>query len=397
MTDLSIDRPASSEPAPLAERAWRHRYEIVGLALVAVIWVAIVVFSEPFGRLWGTGQDAYCYWFPSLDDPYARSDWTDPIAYVYSPAFLQLLQPIRVLPWQAYMAIWTAILLGAVFVLTGRKWFAVGAVLGLMELAGGNIHLLLAAAMVLVVTGLSQLAGLLTIGTLLLLTGEPVGGEGAAWGMAAGLVGAGTLAVFYTALSSGAMSLVAPLSACGAVVPVAVAVAGSGAPGGLALGGMALALAGIVLIARRDEGARGLTPRVVGLAAAAALGIGTVLALLQQGANAEGASGLGVVFAARVAAVTLTGLALLATRTVPRAERGSLLPVVAVGAGDTGANALFAVASEGGSDALVAMLGSLYPVTTVLLARALLAERLTRRQSVGVVFALAGAALVSTG
>jgi len=149
MTDLSIDRPAATEPTPMAERAWRHRYDIVGFALVAAIWVAIVVFSEPFGRLWGTGQDAYCYWFPSLADPYARSDWTDPIAYVYSPAFLQLLEPIRALPWQAYVAVWTAILLGAVFVLTGRKWFAVGVVLGLMELAGGNIHLLLAAAMVL--------------------------------------------------------------------------------------------------------------------------------------------------------------------------------------------------------------------------------------------------------
>jgi hypothetical protein len=111
--------------------------------------VAIVVFSEPFGRLWGTGQDAYCYWFPTLADPYARSDWTDPIAYVYSPAFLQLLEPIRWLPWQAYIAAWTLILLGAVFVLTGRRWFAAGVVLGLMELAGGNIHLLLAAAMVL--------------------------------------------------------------------------------------------------------------------------------------------------------------------------------------------------------------------------------------------------------
>ena len=149
MTDMSIDRPAASGPAPIAERIWRNRFEIVGLTLVAVIWLAIVVFCEPFGRLWGTGQDAYCYWFPSLDDPYAHSDWTDPIAYVYSPAFLQALQPIRVLPWQAYMAVWTGILLAAVFVLTGRKWFTVGVVLSIMELAGGNIHLLLAAAMVL--------------------------------------------------------------------------------------------------------------------------------------------------------------------------------------------------------------------------------------------------------
>ena len=153
MAGLSVERtgvggPGASDDS-LRARAWRNRHELVGLALVAAIWAAIVVFSEPFGRLWGTGQDAYCYWFPTLDAPYARSDWTDPIAYVYSPAFLQLLQPIRILPWQAYIAVWTLILLGAVYVLTGRKWFTVGVVLALMELAGGNIHLLLAAAMVL--------------------------------------------------------------------------------------------------------------------------------------------------------------------------------------------------------------------------------------------------------
>ena len=128
---------------------WLDEHPWVGPSLAAVAWFVIVVLSSPWGRLWGTGQDAYCYWFPSLDDPYARSDWTDPIAYVYSPAFLQLLQPIRILPWQAYMAAWTLILLGALVVLTGRRWLAVGVVLGLMELAGGNIHLLIAAAIVL--------------------------------------------------------------------------------------------------------------------------------------------------------------------------------------------------------------------------------------------------------
>jgi len=121
----------------------------VGPGLAAIAWLVIVLLSSPWGRLWGTGQDAYCYWFPSLDDPYARSDWTDPIAYVYSPAFLQVLQPIRILPWQAFMAAWTLILLAALIVLTGRRWLAVGVVLALMELAGGNIHLLLAAAIVL--------------------------------------------------------------------------------------------------------------------------------------------------------------------------------------------------------------------------------------------------------
>jgi Glycosyltransferase family 87 len=128
---------------------WSDRHPWVGPGMAVAAWGAIVTFSAPWGRLWGTGQDAYCYWFPTLADPYARSDWTDPIAYVYSPAFLQLLQPIRALPWQAFMAVWTVILLAATYVLTGRRWLAVGIVLGGMELAGGNIHLLLAAAMVL--------------------------------------------------------------------------------------------------------------------------------------------------------------------------------------------------------------------------------------------------------
>lgn len=149
MSDLPLDRSSPDPTGSLRERAWRNRHELVGLAVVAVIYVAIVAYSSPWGRLWGTGQDAYCYWFPTLADPYARSDWTDPIAYVYSPAFLQVLTPIRVLPWQLYMAVWTLLQLGAAFVLTGRRWFAIGVVLAIMEIAGGNIHVMLAAAMVL--------------------------------------------------------------------------------------------------------------------------------------------------------------------------------------------------------------------------------------------------------
>lgn len=249
----------------------------------------------------------------------------------------------------------------------------------------------------LVVTCLSQLAGLVSVTLLLLLTGAELSTEGAIWGAAAGIIGAGTLAIFYAALASGAMSLVAPLSACGAVVPVTVALATGARPGPLAFAGMALALGGVVLIARREEGALKLTRKVLGLSAAAALGIGLMLALLQQGADAAGTSGLGVVAAARAASVTVTIGALMFTRTVPRAAAGDLAPVAAIGIADTGANALFAVASEAGSDALVAVLGSLYPVTTVLLARGLLAERLSPRQAAGVALALGGAALISTG
>jgi hypothetical protein len=125
----------------------------VGIAVAIAGWLLIVVFSEPWGRLWGTGQDAYCYWQAAQHaaDPYLHSDWNDPIAYVYSPAFLQLLTPLTALPWQAFMAAWTALLIVAVRFLTGPRLLAVGLLFPFtaMEVAGGNVSLLLAAAIVL--------------------------------------------------------------------------------------------------------------------------------------------------------------------------------------------------------------------------------------------------------
>ena len=77
--------------------------------------------------------------------------------------------------------------------------------------------------------------------------------------------------------------------------------------------------------------------------------------------------------------------------------RGSLLAVAAVGVADVTANALFAFASGHGLLALVAVLGSLYPIVTVLLAHLLLGERLTRPQKVGIAVALAGVAAIAGG
>ena len=123
----------------------------VGLVVAAAAWLLVVVFAEPWGRLWGTGQDARCYWQASLADPYLHSSWNDPIAYVYSPAFLQLLSPLTALPWQAFMAVWTAVLIGAVRFLTGPRLLAAGLLFPFtaMEIAGGNVSLLLAVAIVL--------------------------------------------------------------------------------------------------------------------------------------------------------------------------------------------------------------------------------------------------------
>ena len=110
--------------------------------------IAIVAFSDP-AATYGTGREALCYWTPTYADPYLHSEWNDPIAYVYSPAFLQLLAPIKWLSWPAFLAAWTLIQLGVLRFLTGARWLWVGVVLAAMEIGGGNISLLLAAAIVL--------------------------------------------------------------------------------------------------------------------------------------------------------------------------------------------------------------------------------------------------------
>ncbi len=139
--------------------AWLRRFRLadletpplVGIVVAVVLWALVVAFAEPWGRLWGTGQDARCYYQATLADPYLHSAWNDPIAYVYSPAFLQLVSPLTALPWQTFMAVWTALLIGTVRFLTGPRLLAAGLLFPFtaMEVAGGNISLLLAAAIVL--------------------------------------------------------------------------------------------------------------------------------------------------------------------------------------------------------------------------------------------------------
>jgi hypothetical protein len=122
--------------------------ETGGWLVAIVTWLIVVAFAQPMGSALRTGQEAFCYWVASLHAPYALSDWTRPVAYVYSPAFLQAISPLTELPWPVFFGAWTAVLLGAVRFLTGPRLFAVGVVLATLELVGGNISLLLAAAMV---------------------------------------------------------------------------------------------------------------------------------------------------------------------------------------------------------------------------------------------------------
>lgn len=252
---------------------------------------------------------------------------------------------------------------------------------------------------VLAVTLVAQLAGLLTAIVLFLATDASLSDAGWAWGLGAGGVGCLALLVFYRALARGVMSLVAPVSAVGGVIPVAVALAGDADATVLAGLGMAIALLGAAGCAIAP-GKIVLTREALGLALLAALGIGILLTLLGEASRADGSSGLGAVLAARVAGVTVITLVVAAQAGRPvrqaLATPSALVIVPLVGILDTAANATFAVASEdAGKAAVVAVLGSLYPLMTLVLARLLHGERLALLQTLAAVGAIGGAALAS--
>jgi drug/metabolite transporter (DMT)-like permease len=223
-----------------------------------------------------------------------------------------------------------------------------------------------------------------------------LGGRSFLLGVLAGIGGGAGLAAFYRALSLGTMSVVSPIAACGAVVPFAISLATGERPSTLALAGAAFALGGAVL-ASLDE-RRASSPeraRAVALAAAAALALGIFVYFLGLGSR-EG-DALSTLFGARVGSLALLVTLAFARRAPLRLARSSLGAVALVGVADVSANALFAFASGRGLLALVSVLGSLYPVVTVLLAHVVLGERLTRPQQLGVTIALAGVVAIAGG
>lgn len=256
---------------------------------------------------------------------------------------------------------------------------------GVADFSGGSLTKRLPTFAVTVV---SQAAGFAALLVAAGVRGRVDGGS-FALGLLAGAGGGAGLAAFYRALSLGTMSVVSPLVACGAVVPFAISLATGERPSALAVGGAAAALFGAVLASleeRRTESAD--RARAVVLAVVAAVALGLFVYFLGLGSRTGDA--LSALVGARVGSLSLL-VALAAARRAPlRVPRRAVAAVAGVGLADVSANALFAFASGHGLLALVSVLGSLYPVVTVLLAHLLLGERLTRPQQAGVAVALAG-------
>jgi len=241
----------------------------------------------------------------------------------------------------------------------------------------------------------SQATGFVLVLTAALVLGEPLPGRDAAL-LAAGagvaeLVG---FAALYRALAIGTMSVVAPISAMAALLPIMVSLAEGSAPTTAQGAGMALALGGAMLasIVIGESGSGRRAAAGVGLAVVAAIGFGAFFVGTDLAAD-DGA--LWAVTINRAVAVTLLLAIVAATRRPSPLERDQIAPLAAVGVLDISANVMFAIALTVGMAAAVSVLGSLYPVATVILARAILHEKLSISQRGGVATALVGIGLVS--
>jgi drug/metabolite transporter (DMT)-like permease len=248
-----------------------------------------------------------------------------------------------------------------------------------------------------VVAAISQSAGLVLAVLAVVIAGHraPTAAQ-FAWAAGAGLVGIVGISAFYRALAVGAMGIIGPITATAAIVPVAYGLSRGERPSTLQGIGVGLAAIGIIA-ASLEPVAEGGGRRIgtgVGLALAAALCFGCSLIGLSRAAPGGAAW---AVMTMRLAVVPIVILvAVLVKGGSPSSARGWLL-LVGVGFVDTGATLLYSAATTKGLLSVVAVLSSLYPIVIVVLARALLSERIARPQLAGVAVALAGVALISAG
>ena len=221
------------------------------------------------------------------------------------------------------------------------------------------------------------------------------------WGAAAGMSGGAGLVALYRGLTRTRMGVVAPIAAgVGAIVPAVFGLLGGDRPSAVASFGIVIALVAIFIVGRAPRASLVNAPpnwmgsKGIPEALAAGAGFGAFFIFLS---NTAPDSGVWPLLGARLASLALLWalLAALGGTVSIRAETNPLI----VGAGllDIIANALFLYATRDGLLTLVAVLSSLYPAATVLLARVVLRERLSRSQLGGVALAVVGIALMAAG
>jgi drug/metabolite transporter (DMT)-like permease len=238
----------------------------------------------------------------------------------------------------------------------------------------------------------AQVGGLLAIGLAVAIRGAGPAGWQVLFAVGASVGGMLGLFAYYRGIEQGAISVVAPIAGVSAIVPVIYGIATGDSPSALQFAGVACALLGVALASiEHHEGTRRVAAGA-GLALLAACGFGFYFPWMHAAGKVDfwWAS---LVF--RIVALLLVSAIVVQQRTELKLSRRDLAIVFAIGIGDTVGNALFAASSGKGLVSLTAVLASLYPVVTVVLAASLLRERVAPLQRAGIALTLAGVVLIS--
>lgn len=246
------------------------------------------------------------------------------------------------------------------------------------------------------VTGVSQFFGLLFGISAILLFSDFIT-PNLSWdgylipGAIAGIAGFIGLVSFYTGLATGRMGVVSPISSLSVVIPLIFALARGERPTTLQAVGILIAIAG-AFMASGPEIKNGLPLKPIIFAVIAAVGFGTALTFIAIGSETDS---LHTMTAMRVTSVTVCVFLALKYRTLGGFVKRNIPLLVFIGIADFLANFLLGVATTKGLVSIAMVLGSLFPIVTILLAYKFLQERLMRVQYIGIALALAGVLLIA--
>ncbi len=240
----------------------------------------------------------------------------------------------------------------------------------------------------------SQAVGLALLFILLLVMPVPMRSFDFWWGMAGGVVGALALSLFYRALAVGSMGVISPVSAVVAtLVPVLYGILHGERPSLHQDIGIGIAPFAVWFVSFKfQSGAPRRDLRGLRRALGAGVAFGLFYICLAQ---THRDAGLFPLVGSRVGSIALLAAAALIARQPIQPLPGTVPIISFAGALDMSANALFISAAHSGLIAIAAVLTSLYPASTVFLARIVLKERLQRTQIAGVVCALLAVALIA--
>jgi drug/metabolite transporter (DMT)-like permease len=245
------------------------------------------------------------------------------------------------------------------------------------------------------VVAVTQLVGMVAALAVAIARGEPVPqGPDVAWAVGAGLCGMLGITSLYRGLAVGRMGVVAPVTGVvGAVIPVVVGFALEGVTQPAAIAGIVIALVAVVLVTRAP-GHHADRPSGIRWALLAGVAIGGFNVCIGQ---FSGAGAFSLLVIIRLLQVLIMGALIVLWRQPWRVPRDMPPKLVAIGLLDMTGNAAFILAAQAGALAIAAVLSSLYPVMTVILAIVLLRERLTRSHVFGIALTAVAIALIAAG